>query len=81
MRAGEVRGGEGKRTAKELKRISNCHCQGDDDDARQAEGADSETDRQPDKAMSNCLAHAVGFLLGDLKPLTPASLSTSSGTW
>lgn len=42
MRAGEVRGGERRRTAKELKRISNCHCQGDDDDARQAEGGDSE---------------------------------------
>lgn len=43
MRAGEVRGGEGRGTAKELKRISNCHCQGDDDDdAGQAEGGDSE---------------------------------------
>lgn len=44
VRVGEMRGGERRRTAKELKRISNCHCQGDD--ARQAEGGGRQRDRQ-----------------------------------
>lgn len=47
VRVGKVMGGERRRTAKELKRISNCHCQGgDDDDARQAEGGGRQRDRQ-----------------------------------
>lgn len=47
-RSRRVRGGKRRRTAKELKRISNCHCQGDDDDddARQAEGGGRQRDRQ-----------------------------------